>query len=226
MSGAARRDRRALPFDLWVITDPTSPRGLAPYLEALEAGVPGWALAIRDHEASDRELGRTVERLASHGAEVPRVIAAASFERVHLAARLGVGVQLAERAPSVEVARASVGDRALIAASVHDAEGLARRVGEGVDLVLLAPFGAVTGKGAPLSDAAVEAITEASDAPVFALGAIRAPEDVARALALGCAGVAVRSWLATSADGARAVAQLRGWIDGSRQERDSALGSR
>jgi hypothetical protein len=119
--------------------------------------------------------------------EVPLLLAAADAARVATAARLGVGVQLAERGPSAQLARSCVAPDRVIAASIHDRVGLARRVAEGVDLVLLAPFGEVPGKGAPRSDDEVRGITEASVVPVFALGAIRSRLEVDRALALGCA---------------------------------------
>lgn len=216
----------ALPFDLYVVTDPSAPRGLSPYLEALDAGIEGWALCVRHHDGDDDAITRSVETLATRGRSVPRLIAAADLSRVRLAARLGVGIQLAERAPAADEARLIAGGNVLVLASIHDAVGGERRAREGVDAALLAPFGAVRGKGPPLDDDAVVAITRTVDVPVLALGAIRRPEDVVRALALGCAGIAVRSFLAEASDGARALASVRGWIDTARQERDSPRGSR
>ncbi|MBN8615141.1 MAG: thiamine phosphate synthase, partial [Deltaproteobacteria bacterium] len=157
---------------------------------------------------------------------VPLLVAVADAPRLETAARLGVGVQLAERGPPAQRARSCIGQSRVIAASIHDRAGLARRVAEGVDLVLLAPFGDVPGKGAPLSDDEVLEITEASVVPVLALGAIRSQLDVDRALALGCAGVAVRAFVGNAADGGAAITTLRGWIDASRRERDLARRSR
>lgn len=208
----------ALTFDVWVITDPAAPRGLAPYREALASGVGGWALSIRDHDADEVSIARTIESIADQGVEVPRFLAVATHARLETAARCGVGSQLAERGPSVlEARRLGVGQ---VAASVHDRGGIARRADEGADLVLLAPFGDVPGKGAPLTDVVARRLVAASAVPVFALGALRSREDVQRAFDLGCAGIAVRSIVATAPDGAAAIAQLRAWADTSRRERD------
>jgi thiamine monophosphate synthase len=75
----------------------------------------------------------------------------------------------------------------------------------------LAPFGRVAGKGRPLEDTEVRAVTRLGT-PVLALGGIHGVEDTSRALALGCRGIAVRSWIATAADGARALEDARGWL--------------
>jgi thiamine monophosphate synthase len=69
----------------------------------------------------------------------------------------------------------------------------------------------VAGKGRPLEDTEVRAVTRLGT-PVLALGGIHGVEDTSRALALGCRGIAVRSWIATAADGARALEDARGWL--------------
>lgn len=208
----------AATIEILVVTDPAAPRGLAPYVEALRAGGRDWALLVRDHEASDDALERCLEVLAAERGEVPVLLAAASQARVELAARRGLsGVHLAERGPSAAHARRALG-RGIVSASIHDRAGLVRRAAEGVELVTLAPFGEVQGKGRPLRDLEVRAIT-ALGTPVLALGAIRGAEDVARAIALGCRGVALRSWLAAASDGAAALEDVRGWLARARETR-------
>lgn len=213
---------RALGFDLYVITDPSAPRGPAPYLEALDAEVPRWALCLRDHEASDaaieEALGLFLERARGR---VPVFLAAASMERVALAHRLGAGVHLPERGPSASGARRGARERVGVLASIHDEAGLARRRAEGVDALVLAPFAHVPGKGPPLSDDRVRAITSApqrGSRPVLALGGIRDRAAIERALGLGCEGVAVRSPFRATDDGAATLRELRAWLDAARAD--------
>lgn len=212
-----------LAFDLIVVTDPSAPRGLAPYLEALACEIAGWALIVRDHEADDASLARSLERFQRASRGTPILLACATLARVELAARLGAGVHLPERGPSVSEARSITGTR-VIGASVHDLEGARRRAEEGADLLVLAPFGAVAGKGAPLTDERVRDIVGAlGSMPVFALGGIRHAREVERALDLGCHGVAFRAPMASATDGARGLAELRALI--VRGERDHRAGS-
>ncbi len=208
---------RALGFDVYVLTDPRAERGLSPYLEAARANAPRVAIGLRDHDASLASLERDLRALLDAvGGRAPVLVAASSIERVELAARLGAGVHLPERGPSAELARALLGARAPLLASIHDEAGLDRRAREGVDGVVLAPFGPVPGKGAPLGAEAIEAITRRG-VPTLALGAIRGADDVARALGLGACGVALRSLFASTRDGAALVAEVRRWVDGARE---------
>jgi thiamine monophosphate synthase len=208
----------AATIEILVVTDPAAPRGIEPYLEALRSGGADWALLVRDHEATDDALARCLETLSSEGHDVPILVAAATLERVALCARLGTaGVHLAERGPSARAARAVLGS-GIVSASVHDPAGLARRAAEGVELVTLAPFGEVAGKGRPLSDAEVRAVTELGT-PVLALGAIASGGDVSRAISLGCRGVALRSWMARALDGSAALGEVRAWLRRARETR-------
>ncbi|MFN7698599.1 MAG: thiamine phosphate synthase [Deltaproteobacteria bacterium] len=199
-------------IELLVFTDPGGPRGLVPYYVALRDVTPRWAIVVRDHDADDDTLRRRVEALRGARSAVPLLLAVASPARAKLAASMGLeGVHLAERGPSGLEARAALGDAAWVSASVHDARGLLRRAAERVDFVTLAPFGQVAGKGSPLEDDDVQAVTRLGT-PVLALGGLRGVEDARRAVALGCRGIAVRSWIATASDGARALEDARGWL--------------
>jgi thiamine-phosphate pyrophosphorylase len=206
-------------FEILVVTDPAAPRGMVPYVEALRAGGGDWALLVRDHDADDRAVGARVEDLLAVQSEVPILLAAASVERVVLAsdARLA-GVHLAERGPSVQAARALLGGARVVGASVHDRAGAVGRGVEGVDYFTLAPFGEVPGKGRPLTDREIEAVTDLPT-PTFALGAIRSARDVTRAIELGCRGIALRSWFATADDGAAALMEVRSWLRHARETR-------
>jgi thiamine-phosphate pyrophosphorylase len=208
-------------FDLYVLTDLGAARGDAPYLEALGAGVPGLALQVRDAGGGLAEVARRFTALApaARRAGVPVLLGVPDRERLGLAVAARVdGVHLPERGPSVAEVRAALGPAAWIGASVHDVVGLRRRLAEGADFVVLGPIGEVAGKGTPLPGPVfADAVQEARDVPVLALGGVRAAADVAWALARGARGVAVLSSIASSPDGAAAAHTLRGWLDEARE---------
>jgi len=204
--------------DLYVVTDPRAPRGLAPYLEALaDAALEGsWALQLRDHDADDAGLASSLGRLvaAAKAANVPVLVGCATLARAELAMERGAaGVHLPERAPNARDVRRVIGAAAWVGASVHDAPGASRRADEGVDLLVVGPLGAVAGKGAPLSHDALAEVTRASPVPVLALGGVRSAEDVIAARRAGCAGVAVRGLVAVTSAGGPAVRSVREWLD-------------
>jgi thiamine-phosphate pyrophosphorylase len=217
-------------FDLYVLTDLEAARGDAPYLEAVASGVPGLALQVRDRGASIPELARRLRALvaAARRHAVPVLLGVPDHDRLTLAAEAGIdGVHLPERGPSVEQVRAALGREAWIGASVHDARGVARRVAEGADFLVLGPIGPVPSKGAPLSDEAFgAAVREAGAVPVLALGGVRDEADVSRVVSRGARGVAVLSALAQSTDGAATARRVRGWLDGAARFSDHAAASR
>lgn len=110
------------------------------------------------------------------------------------AAELGAaGVHLGYRSAPVREARAALGDDVLVGRSTHDAEELARALDDGADYVTFGPVydtpskrGLLTPRG---ERALADAVAQAGDVPVIALGGVTA----ARAPALrvsGAAGVA------------------------------------
>jgi len=205
--------------DLYVVTDPLAPRGLAPYLEALAAPdlVGRWALQLRDHGADDASLRSSLRllRAAARDAHVPLLVGAATLARAELAMEEGAsGVHLPERSPDAREVRRVVGPDGWIGASVHDALGVSKRAAEGVELLVVGPFRAVAGKGAPLSLDALAELTRASPVPVLALGGVRAALDGRVARWAGLAGVAVRDRLARTGAGGAAVRSIRAWLDG------------
>ncbi len=205
--------------DLYVVTDPHAPRGLAPYLEALaNVSLAGrWALQLRDHDADDAALRASLRDLVAfaRSADVPLLVGCASLARAALAMEEGAsGVHLPERGPDARDVRRIVGADGWIGASVHDGVGVGRRAREGVDLLVVGPVRAIAGKGRPLSSEALAELTRSSPVPVLALGGVRAADDVIAARRAGCAGVAVRDVIARSGAGGAALATVRAWLDG------------
>lgn len=212
--------RQRWAHDLYVITDPTAPRGLEPYLEALaDPALAGrWALQLRDHDADEERLRATIRDLAepARRAHVPLLVGAASLERVRLAREEGAtGAHLPERGPDAREVRAILGVDGWIGASIHDLAGHARRAAQGVDLVVVGPLRVVDGKGTPLTEPQLRALTARGGPPALALGGIRTAEDVAFARSTGCAGVSVRDLMARARSGAEVVRALRATLDGN-----------
>ncbi|GAB4112158.1 MAG: hypothetical protein OHK0013_48160 [Sandaracinaceae bacterium] len=209
--------RRRWPFDLYVLTDRGAARGDDVYLEALASADPGLAVQVRDAGASLPDVARRLAALqpTARRHARPLLVGVPDRGRLTLARDALVdGVHLPERGPSVAEVRAVLGSGAWVGASVHDATGLARRMAEGVDFVVVGPVGPVPGKGAPLSDEALaDLVHAAGEVPVLALGGIRSADDVARVVGLGAAGVAVLSRVAEHGDGAEAVRTVRRWLD-------------
>ena len=100
------------------------------------------------------------------------------------------GVQLPERGPSVERARARLAPGTLIGASRHDAAGVTAAAREGASFALLSPVYDVPGKGPALGLEAFARIAKHSPIPVIALGGVQR-EHVAGLLAAGAVGIAV-----------------------------------
>lgn len=206
-------------WDLYGITDPRGPRGLAPFLEALGAwpGRARLAIQVRDKEGPDARIEAALGQLlpSARAVGAPVLLNAGSLADVERARRAGAdGVHLTERGPAVAAAREALGAERWIGASVHDEAGARRRAAEGADFLVAGPLGEVPGKAAPLgADGLARIVAAAGGVPVLALGGVRAAEDVAAALDAGCLGVAVQSALLGSGDGAETARVLGGWLD-------------
>jgi len=199
-------------FDLMVVTDPA----IEGWRDALEAalGAAGARLAVqvRTHGGSG-ELRALAEDLRGMTAAcgAPLLV----NHRVEVAAAAD-GVHLKERGMEVGAARARLGAGALVGASCHDAAGLARR--READYVVLGPFAAVPGKGAPLGAERFGALVRDAQVPVLALGSVDA-RNAGEAIRAGAAGVAVSRAILASRDPASETRRILEAIDDARAER-------
>jgi len=116
------------------------------------------------------------------------------------------GVHLPGRGVSPEDARRLT--KGWLSAAVHDAAEVDAARGR-VEVMVLSPFGVVTGKGEPLGAEGFAALRRrAGDCAVIALGGVAGPAEVRAALGAGADGVAVRRALLNADDPARACAAL------------------
>lgn len=121
------------------------------------------------------------------------------------------GVQLGHRSLPVSSVRILVGDRLLLGASAHDADGLGAAQQAGADFAILAPVWPTTSKPtAPsLGIARAQVLTQQSQLPVVWLGGAT-PARLREAMQEGCAaaGFAVRSALCSAADPAAVTVEM------------------
>lgn len=215
MATPSARTNRATHHQLHLVTEPR--RGfeglLGAVARAFDAGV-DW-VQLRDKSASAAALFTQARQLLGvarqHGARVAindrlDVALAAEADAVHLA-----GQSLPVDA-AVQLARG----RALVGRSVHSLDEALAAAASGADYVTFGHlFPTTTHPGLPprgLSE--LQAIVEAVDVPVLAIGGITA-ENLPEVLATGCAGVAVISAILSDADPGRAAARLRRALDES-----------
>lgn len=171
-------------FVLTLITP--QPLDLGRLREALE-GAPEGAVAVQLRQADAAERHRLAEPVLElcRARGAPLIVNA----DLGLAAALGAdGVQLPERGPSLDEARAALGDDVWLGVSRHDAEGLARA--SEASFALVSPVFAVPGKGAPLGVDGFARTVAAARTPVHALGGVDARHGAALRAA-GAAGLAV-----------------------------------
>ena len=165
------------------------------------------ALQLRDKHLDDAAFTAITRELIPHAraARVPLLV----NERLAIGLQEGAqGVHLPERAHSVAKHRAQAPAGFLVAASVHDEAGVARRYD--ADVLMLGPLGAVAGKGAPMGEAQFTRCIAKAQQPVLALGGIRTSQDVLQALRWGAFGIAVQQTISHAPQGGAA---LRGWLD-------------
>ena len=180
---------------------------------ALDGGV-DW-VQLRDKSASAATLFALATQLLTavrqHGAHLSindrlDVALAAQADGVHLAA---------QSLPIAEAIHLANG-RLLVGRSVHSLEEATAAQAHGADYVTFGHvFPTTTHPGLPprgLSQ--LQAIVDAVDLPVLAIGGITA-DNLAAVLATGCAGVAVISAILSDADPSRAAARLRRALDAS-----------
>jgi thiamine-phosphate pyrophosphorylase len=178
---------------------------------ALDGGV-DW-VQLRDKSASAASLYTQARQLLTvtrqHGARLSindrlDVALAAEADGVHLAGQslpVGEAVRLAAQ-------------RVLVGRSVHSLDEAIAAAGGGADYVTFGHvFPTTTHPGLPPHGLAeLQAIVDAVDVPVLAIGGIAA-DNIEDVLSTGCAGVAVISAILSDADPCRAASRLRRALD-------------
>jgi thiamine-phosphate pyrophosphorylase len=204
-------------FDLYLITAEQSPAEIARRARAALADAPAGRVALQLRAghlpAQEREqLARTL-RAITRERGAPLLVSA----EIALAVAIDAdGVQLPERADSVDRARAQLPAGALIGASRHDLAGVQAAERAGATFVTLSPVFAVPEKGAPLGVETAGAIARAAGLPVLALGGLDA-QRAAAVVAAGAHGVAVIREVFASDDPRGAVARLLAAVDAGRR---------
>jgi len=203
-------------FDLYLITAELEPAAIVDKLSAALAGAAPGRVAVQLRApqlvaADRRRLARTLRELTAR-AGAPLLINA----DVALALEVGAdGVQLPERGPSIEHARAQLPSTAAIGASRHDRDGVQSAARSGATFVTLSPVYGVPGKGEPLGADGFGAIARASSLPVLALGGLTAAR-VAAVVREGAHGVAVIREIWDSPQPELALRALLAAIDAAR----------
>lgn len=204
-------------FDLCLITPELGPAAIRAQAEAALAGaIPGRvALQLRaTHLSADElsELARALRAITRSAGALLLVNA-----DLELAREVGAdGVQLPERGPSVEAARARLPAGMLLGASRHDLYGIRAAAASLANFATLSPVFAVPGKGEPLGLARFGEIARASPLPLIALGGIT-PARACAAMRAGARGVAVIREVWDSAAPDVATARLLAAVDAGRR---------
>ena len=185
---------------------------------AVAAGVP-W-VQLRDHRVDPDTFARAVEALVPVlQAENPNLLLSVNTH-LEVARRLGLGLHVGQRGPSVAEARRQLGLEALLGYSAHDLDAARRAADEGADYLLFSPvFSTASKPGVPPAGLeALASVCRAVGVPVLALGGIT-PERVSVCLQQGAHGVAVVSAILEAPDPAAAVRQFLEHIEGALHHR-------
>jgi len=185
----------------------TEPHRVDAVRRAVAAGVP-W-VQLRDHRVDPDTFARAAEALVPVlQAENPNLLLSVNTH-LEVAQRLGLGLHVGRRGPSVAEARRRLGSGTLLGYSAHDLDAARRAADEGADYLLFSPIFPTTSKpGVPaVGLEALAAVCRAVPIPVLALGGIT-PERVSVCLQQGAHGVAVVSAILEAPDPAAAVRQF------------------
>ena len=185
----------------------TDPHRARVVRRAVTAGVP-W-VQLRDHRVDPDTFARVAEALVPVlQAENPNLLLSVNTH-LDVARRLGLGLHVGRRGPSVAEARRQLGPGALLGYSAHDLDAARRAADEGADYLLFSPvFPTASKPGVPaVGLEALAAVCRAVPIPVLALGGIT-PERVSVCLQQGAHGVAVVSAILEAPDPAAAVRQF------------------
>jgi thiamine-phosphate pyrophosphorylase len=202
-------------FTLYLITDGTTP-SLIPQAVAKALATSAShriAVQLRAKNATPSTLFTLATELRALTSQLGAALLINDRADIAQAARAD-GVHLPEHGLPIPAARALLGPHALVGASCHSAEGLARAAREGASFATLSPVFPSPNKGEPLGLPRFAALTSAASLPVYALGGVL-PEHSAQLRAAGAQGLAVISGVFSQPDRAAAVERyLAAWDAG------------
>jgi thiamine-phosphate diphosphorylase len=196
-------------YTLMLVTDRARSRLPLPELVrlAVEGGVN--AVQIREKDLFESELidlaGQVVEAASDKAWVVVNGCLGA-------AKALDIGAHLPESGPTVEQARARLGDGVIIGRSVHSVHEAAHS--KGADYLIAGPVFSTKSKPGvkPMSMGTFEAMTNVTSAPVFAIGGITA-SSIYSTMMFGALGVAVVGAICEADDPRAAAAEIRQALD-------------
>ncbi|MDQ7040252.1 MAG: thiamine phosphate synthase [Rhodothermus sp.] len=174
---------------------------------AVAAGV-AW-VQLRDHAADLPTFVHAAEALVPMlKAENPALLLSINTH-LEVAQRLGLGLHVGRRGPSVAEARRALGPGVLLGYSAHELSAAQRAVAEGADYLLFSPvFPTASKPGVPaVGLETLEVVCRTVTVPVLALGGIT-PERVSVCRQRGAYGVAVVSAILDVPDPEQAVQQF------------------
>jgi thiamine-phosphate pyrophosphorylase len=200
-----------LDLSLYLVTDPglCAEQGL---VETVVAAVRGGVTVVqlRDKHASDGEMIDQARRLkaALAGSGVPLII----NDRLAVALESGAdGLHIGQDDGEVAIARADLGEQALLGLSVQTLAQLARVDAERLDYLGLGPVFATPSKhdhAEPLGFAGLATLVAASPLPAVAIGGLKA-EHTAAVRQAGARGLAVISAICGRSDSEAAARAFR-----------------
>ena len=189
-------------FDVYLVTDRNQTRGrdlLAVIEEALEGGI--GAVQLREKDLGGAEMLALAEK--AHQLCLRYRAALLINDRVDVAMAVdAAGVQLGRMSVPIATARALVGPRKWIGASIHSIEEIEPAQQNGADFLVFGPVYFTPAKarfGAPQGRAALKKIVEKSKLPVYAIGGIT-PRNVPELRETGVRGIAVISSIVSAAN--------------------------
>lgn len=186
-------------------------RSRLPLLELVRFAVDGGVNAVQV-----REKDLVLDDLQSLAARIVEAVEGKAWVvvngRLDVAKELGIGVHLPESGPSVEEARAVLGDVAIIGRSVHSPE--AATAVRSADYAIAGHVLPTKSKPRikPLKMEKFKAITKVVSCPVFAIGGITAGS-IRSMMKSGALGVAVIGAIAEADDPRAAAQELRTALD-------------
>ena len=187
-------------FDLYLVTDRAQTRGrdlLVVLDQALNGGVR--AIQLREKDLNGKDLFVLAEqaRRLCERYEAALLI----NDRIDVALAVdAAGVQLGKFSLPIPVARALLGAKRLIGASVHSLEESRQAENSGADFLVFGPVYFTPSKaafGAPQGIAALKKIVAMANVPVYAIGGIKA-ENIAEVRRVGARGAALISAIMTA----------------------------
>ena len=213
-------ERRALPFDLMIITDPSHPAGILKSIEFALQGATKHRVAIqlRNKTCADLDLHRVATKLRKLTTDSGAYLLINGRPDIALCCDAD-GVHLPEAAMPVEDARTLLGEDVWIGVSKHDAKGLTEASVAGANYATLSPIHAVPQKKPPIGFERFRQIVRSAPIPTFALGGLK-QGDLAEAISSGAAGVAVCRAVLQANDPGEKVKQWLRVLDSTSQLTD------